>query len=96
MRLLAAAFTYRFSEGESLALSADCTPRLPAGASLTQAASRAGYGKNRISCLRTDAPFPHKKTNGTWHKKAKHRLFFAGRPRRTKVVKHHYVGSLTA
>lgn len=27
MRLLAAAFTYRFSEGESLALSADCTPR---------------------------------------------------------------------
>lgn len=96
MRPLAAAFTYRFSERESLALSADCTPRLPAGASLPQAASHAGYGKIPIGCLRTDAPFPPKKTNGTRHKKAKHRLFFAGRPRLTKVVKHHCVGLLTA
>ena len=96
MRLLAAAFTYRFSERESLALSADCTPRLPAGASLPQAASRAGYGKIPIGCLRTDAPFPPKKQTVLGTKKPSTAYFFAGRPRLTKVVKHHCVGLLTA
>lgn len=80
MGLLAAAFTYRFSEWESLALSADCTPRFPAGASLPQAASHAGYGKILISCLRTDAPFPHKKQTVLGTKKPSTAYFLLADP----------------
>jgi hypothetical protein len=53
---------------------------LPAGASLPQAASHAGYGKNRISCLRTDAPFPPKKQTVLGTKKPSTAYFLLADP----------------